>query len=96
MCPERPGHRFRGRPEQIGINYCLDLPGQVSRALKAPRDGELPVRVVIGGVEFNANIEQRDDGLHRLYIPARVWNDLHCQVGDLLVGRISSRAEPVK
>ena len=91
MCPDRPGHRFRGRVQELGAAHCLDLPGQVSRALRAARDGRHPVRVVMGGIEFSASLEPRGDGLHRLYLPPRVWKELHAEPGDLLVGRISSR-----
>ncbi|MEO5989099.1 MAG: DUF1905 domain-containing protein [Candidatus Eisenbacteria bacterium] len=93
MSPERRGHRFRARLEQLGVNHCLDLPGQVSRALRADPHGGHRVRVTIGGVVFSANLEMRDAGLHRLYLPAHVWKDLHCEVGDLLVGRIESDDE---
>lgn len=96
MSPERPGHRFRARLDSIGVNRCLDLPSQVSRALRADPHGDHPVRVTIGGVVFTARLEPRDVGLHRLYIPARVWKDLHCELGDLLVGRIETDSEPAK
>lgn len=92
MSPERPGHRFRARVESHGARHGLDLPGQVSRALRADPHGEHPVRVVIGGVEFTTRLEMRDIGLHRLYLPPHVWKDLHCEVGDLLVGRIQTDA----
>ncbi len=73
------------------MNISIDLPMHLSRALKAPRDAAHPVRVVIGGDEFEANLECRDDGLHRLYIPANIWKGLHAAIGDLIVGRISNR-----
>ncbi len=90
MSPERPGHRFRARLDQVGVNHCLDLPRQVSRALRADPHGSHRVRVTIGGVVFGANLEMREIGLHRLFLPARVYNDLHCELGDLLVGRIET------
>ena len=91
MCPDRRGHRFRARVEQDGGRHCLDLPGQLSRALRAPRDGAHPVTVIMGGLEFDTSLACRDDGLHRLYLPPHVWKDLHASLGDLLVGRIMSR-----
>ncbi len=91
MCAEKSGHRFRGRAEQRGMTISIDLPMHLSRALKAPRDAAHSVRVVIGGDEFEADLECRDDGLHRLYIPPHVWKDLHAEIGDLIVGRISNR-----
>ena len=92
MSTPRPGHRFRVRVEQHGDCFCLDLPGQLSRTLRAPRDAGLPVRVLLGGITFDTELECRDDGLHRLVLPAKVWKELYAAPGDLLVGRISSRA----
>lgn len=90
MSPERHGHRFRARVDSAEGRPFLDLPGQVSRALRADPHGPHPVRVTIGGVEFATRLAMRDVGLHRLFLPPHVWNDLHCQLGDLLVGRIET------
>ena len=78
----------------LGLGWFIDLfliPGM---------DRQADRRFVAGRVDYSvAWILQTflgPLGLHRLYIPARVWKDLHCELGDLLVGRIETDSEPAK
>ena len=90
MSPNKDGHRFRARLDFDEPHRFLDLPGHVSRALEANPDLEHQVRVSIGGIEFLATLHPLPDGSHRLFLPPKVWKELHAEYGDLIVGRIEN------
>jgi len=88
MSRNRNGHRFRSRVERVGSSHCIDLEPRLTRALRAHPERPHPVRVVLGGLEFDTRLAPIGDGTHRLVLPAWVWKDLHASPGDVLVGHL--------
>ena len=57
---------FTAKIYKLGMNPCVDVPTEVSRALG--RRGYVPVKGAINGHEVRATLVPKADGFHRLFI----------------------------
>ena len=75
-------HQFRGVLYAVGVNRCVDVPPEVSKAL----GGETHIRVrgMVGGESFRSNLAPRGGGKHRLFVHSGIWRKLDVDVGDVV------------
>lgn len=70
--PPAPEHRFTARIYKLAMNYCVDVPAEVSRALSA--DGHsghhVPVTATAAGRTVRTRLVPRGGGRHRLFLSA--------------------------
>ena len=75
-------HHFRGVLYAVGVNRCVNVPPEVSKAL----GGETHIRVkgTVGGESFRSNLAPRGGGKHRLFVHSGIWRMLGVDVGDVV------------
>ena len=75
-------YHFRGVLYVVGVNRCVDVPPEVSKAL----GGETHIRVrgMVGGKQFRSNLAPRGGGKHRLFVHSGIWRKLGVDVGDFV------------
>ena len=72
--------RFSAIITKVGINPCVDVPAQVSTALK--KKGYIPVRGTLNGHAFRTGLVSLGGGRHRLFINGQMRKDAGVDVGD--------------
>ena len=77
---KKKAHRFRAELYAVGVNRCVDVPGEISRALGG--DKHIPVKGTIRGHAFVSNLTPRGAGRHRLFVHSSIWRALGVDKGD--------------
>jgi hypothetical protein len=80
MAGDAAAPAFRARLERLGINYCVDVPPRVSRALGGAR--YIPVTGTAAGRALRSTLVPRGGGRHRLFLDGSVRDPAALQVGD--------------
>jgi len=80
MNPLTSLHEFRAEVYRVGINPCIDVPSEVSKAFG--RRGYIPVKGTLNGFAIRATLVPSGDGRHRLYINNEMRKQAHVDVGD--------------
>ncbi len=77
---------------RVGMNYCVDTPGRVSRAVGPA--ARVPVLGTVGGHEFSTNMIRRADGRYRVFLNAEVRVAAGAGEGDRVSVELRLDAEP--
>jgi bacteriocin resistance YdeI/OmpD-like protein/uncharacterized protein DUF1905 len=80
---ERP-HVFAAKIKKIWIMRCVDIPRDVSNAIRSVADGDplhIPVHGWIEGLPFKSTLVPRGGGSYRLHVHSRIWRRLHIDAG---------------
>jgi hypothetical protein len=89
--------QFTARIYKLAMNYCVDVPAEVSRALSP--DYHVPVAVTAGGHTVATRLVPRGGGRHRLFLDATLREAAGAGRGDevtvTLVLTTRSREPPV-
>lgn len=81
--PDQP-HVFPARLRKIWIMRCVDVPRDVSKALRGAAGEEvshLPVHGWIEGLPFKSTLVPRGGGSYRLHVHSRIWRKLRIDAG---------------
>ncbi len=84
--------RFNATIYKVGMNYCVDTPAEVSRALSAA--ARVPVLGAADGHEFRTNMTRRADGRHRVFLNAEVRSTAEVGEGDAVAIELRLDAGP--
>jgi hypothetical protein len=88
--------RFSALIHKIGINPVVAVPARISQA--CARKGYVPVRVMVGGAVFQANLVPVGGGRHRLFLNLPMRQAADRAVGDRITLKLeldnSSRILP--
>ncbi len=84
--------RFTATIYKVGMNYCIDTPARVSRALSSA--ARVPVLGAVDGHEFSTNMMRRADGGHRVFLNAEVRAAAAAGEGDRVAVELRRDAEP--
>jgi hypothetical protein len=85
-------YRFRALLYSVGINRCVDVPANVSRALGGA--ALIPVRGAIARWRFESTLTPRGRGRHRLFIHSRIWRPLGLERGDAVTVTVRAGRAP--
>jgi Bacteriocin-protection, YdeI or OmpD-Associated/Domain of unknown function (DUF1905) len=80
---ERP-HVFPAKIQKIWIMRCVDIPRDVSKAIRSVADGDplhVPVHGWIEGLPFKSTLVPRGGGSYRLHVHSRIWRRLRVDAG---------------
>jgi hypothetical protein len=81
--PGRP-HVFPAKIHKIWIMRCVDIPRDVSRAIRISAEGDplhVPVHGWIEGLPFKSTLVPRGGGSYRLHVHSRIWRNLRIDAG---------------
>ncbi len=71
---------FSARVYKLGINPCVDVPGEVSQAFA--KRGYIPVRGALNGSPIRATLVPMGGGRHRLFLNGEMRKQAKVTVGD--------------
>jgi hypothetical protein len=80
---ERP-HVFPAKIQKIWIMRLVDIPRDVSKAIRSVADGDplhVPVHGWIEGLPFKSTLVPRGGGSYRLHVHSRIWRKLRIDAG---------------
>jgi hypothetical protein len=80
---DRP-HVFPAKIYKIWIMRCVDIPRDISKAIRSSAEGDLqhiPVHGWIEGLRFKSTLVPRGGGSYRLHIHSRIWRKLRIDAG---------------
>jgi len=81
--PGQP-HVFPAKIHKIWIMRCVDIPREVSKAIRSCAEGDLlhvPVHGWIEGMPFKSTLVPRGGGSYRLHVHSRIWRRLRIDAG---------------
>ena len=84
--------KFAAEIYSVGINRCVDVPPEISRALGDSK--YLPVQGTIGELPFRSTLTPRGEGLYRLFIHSSIWKRLGVDNGDEIEVCLEPDIEP--
>src|SRR5579863_10311637 len=88
-----PTHAFSARIGRIGINFCVDVPARVSRALG--RKGPVPVVGTAGGTAvLRTTLVPRGGGRHRLFLDGAARAQAGVGEGDVVAIELAADEAP--
>jgi hypothetical protein len=77
-------HVFPAKIQKIWIMRCVDIPRDVSRAIRRIDGGDplhIPVHGWIEGLPFKSTLVPRGAGSYRLHVHSRIWRKLRIDAG---------------
>jgi hypothetical protein len=77
-------HVFPAKIQKIWIMRCVDIPRDVSKAIRAAAEGDLlhvPVHGWIEGLPYKSTLVPRGGGNYRLHVHSRIWRKLRIDAG---------------
>jgi hypothetical protein len=77
-------HVFPARIHKVWIMRCVDVPRDVSRALRSvagENDSHIPVHGWIEGLPMKSTLVPRGGGCYRLHVHSRIWRKLKIDAG---------------
>jgi hypothetical protein len=80
---EQP-HVFAAKIQKIWIMRCVDIPRDVSKAIRNSAEGDplhVPVHGWIEGLPFKSTLVPRGAGSYRLHVHSRIWRKLRIDAG---------------
>jgi hypothetical protein len=75
-------HRFVATLYKLGINRCVDVPEEISRALGG--NGYIPVFASVQGLIARTTLIPAGNGQHRLFVDGKIRKRLGVDAGDLV------------
>jgi hypothetical protein len=81
--PDQP-HVFLARIQKIWIMRCIDVPRDISKALRSVVEADalhVPVQGWIEGLPFKSTLVPRGGGSYRLHVHSRIWRKLRIDAG---------------
>jgi hypothetical protein len=81
--PDQP-HVFPARIQKIWIMRCVDVPRDVSKALRGAAGEDvshIPVHGWIEGLPLKSTLVPRGGGCYRLHVHSRIWRKLRIDAG---------------
>jgi hypothetical protein len=95
----RPGqpHVFPAKIHKIWIMRCVDIPRDVSKAIRSCAEGDplhVPVHGWIEGLPFKSTLVPRGGGSYRLHVHSRIWRKLRIDAGAAVEVTLLVDAEP--
>jgi Bacteriocin-protection, YdeI or OmpD-Associated/Domain of unknown function (DUF1905) len=75
---------FPAKIQKIWIMRCVDIPGDVSTAIRKAAEGDpqhVPVHGWIEGLAFKSTLVPRGGGSYRLHVHSRIWRKLRIDAG---------------
>jgi hypothetical protein len=82
MSPQNTQHRFVATLYTVGINRCVDVPAEVSRALGAT--AYIPVVMNAQGLVTRTTLVPAANGRHRLFVDGKIRKRLGIDAGNLI------------
>jgi hypothetical protein len=82
-CPDHP-HVFVAKIQKIWIMRCVDIPRDISKAVRNAAEGDplhVPVHGWIEGLPFKSTLVPRGSGSYRLHVHSRIWRKLRIDAG---------------
>lgn len=80
-----PPHVFAAKIQKIWIMRCVDIPRDVSKAIRNIGAGDdplhIPVHGWIEGLPFKSTLVPRGGGSYRLHVHSRIWRKLRIDAG---------------
>ena len=93
-----PSHRFTAELRRLAMNYCVDVPADVSRELAgSPPERYVRVEGLAGGRPFRTRLTPRGGGAFRLFLSGAVRDAAGLSAGDAVeveVRRLEAAGEP--
>jgi hypothetical protein len=80
---EQP-HVFAAQIQKIWIMRCIDIPGDISKAIRNAVGGKamhVPVHGWIEGLPFQNTLVPRGGGNYRMHVHSRIWRKLRIDAG---------------
>jgi len=77
-------HVFPAKIQKIWIMRCVDIPRDVSKAIRSVAEGDplhIPVHGWIEGLPFKSTLVPRGGGSYRLHVHSRIWRKLRIDAG---------------
>jgi hypothetical protein len=77
-------HVFPAKIQKIWIMRCIDIPRDVSKAVRGAATGDVehvPVHGWIEGLPFKSTLVPRGSGNYRLHVHSRIWRKLRIDAG---------------
>ena len=81
--PDQP-HVFPARIHKVWIMRCVDVPRDVSKALRSvagEKASHIPVHGWVGGLPMKSTLVPRGGGCYRLHVHSRIWRKLRIDAG---------------
>lgn len=82
MASRNSQHRFVATLYKVGINRCVDVPEEVSRALGGK--GYIPVVASAQGLVTRTTLVPAGNGQHRLFLHGKIRKKLGVDAGDIV------------
>jgi hypothetical protein len=79
-----PPHVFAAKIQKIWIMRCVDIPRDVSKAIRSVGGDDplhIPVHGWIEGLPFKSTLVPRGGGSYRLHVHSRIWRKLRIDAG---------------
>jgi hypothetical protein len=95
MASEQKTHCFKATVYKTGINFCVDVPAEMTSALEAV-NGYIRIVGTVNGIAFTKSLVPVKNGLYRLYINTITLKDIRSRVGetmDFVIGQDTSNPE---
>jgi Bacteriocin-protection, YdeI or OmpD-Associated/Domain of unknown function (DUF1905) len=77
-------HVFPAKIQKIWVMRCIDIPRDVSKAVRRAATGDVehvPVHGWIEGLPFKSTLVPRGGGSYRLHVHSRIWRKLRIDAG---------------
>jgi Bacteriocin-protection, YdeI or OmpD-Associated/Domain of unknown function (DUF1905) len=84
MEPSGQAHVFPARIQKIWIMRCIDVPRDISKAIRKAAGGKalhVPVHGWIEGLPFQNTLVPRGGGSYRMHVHSRIWRKLRIDAG---------------
>lgn len=98
MTSSDQAHVFAAKIQKIWIMRCVDVPRDVSKAIRSVSTGDdplhIPVHGWIEGLPFKSTLVPRGAGNYRLHVHSRIWRKLRIDVGAAVEVTILLDTEP--
>jgi bacteriocin resistance YdeI/OmpD-like protein/uncharacterized protein DUF1905 len=95
---EKRAHSFIGRIYKTGILRCVDVPKDVSQALREGNKGSqakfVSVRGSVSGVQLLATLVPGGRGCFKMFLHSRIWKKLRVDSGDYVEIALEVDEEP--
>jgi hypothetical protein len=96
---DRPdqAHVFPARIQKIWIMRCIDVPRDISRAIRKTVGGKalhVPVHGWIEGLPFQNTLVPRGGGNYRMHVHSRIWRKLRIDAGTAVEVTLLLDTEP--
>jgi len=75
-------HTFKAIIYKTGINYCVDVPVEITSQLKKVK-GYIRIKGTVNGISFTKSLVPVKDGLYRLYINTITMKGIREMVGQV-------------